>query len=218
MKTAKAFGVATAIAVATLFLSSGGSAQPLPPKPKPAPAGVQPAPFAVVLYLDRGLVLRQSSVGKDLAAQVDALTKKMEADFAPESKKLQADIQALQDSATAPSPGQPQANAQQLAQIKAVDARRQAFQKKVQDRQSAIQAGFAQSRAQVEKALAPILETIMNERTANLLLDRGLVVLGAKDLDVTPLVIQRLNAALPKVTVTPIAAPAKAATPAKPGG
>jgi hypothetical protein len=49
------------------------------------------------------------------------------------------------------------------------------------------------------------------------------VVLGATDLDVTSTVIARLNTALPKVTVTPVApkaapkAPAKPA-PAKPAG
>ena len=45
----------------------------------------------------------------------------------------------------------------------------------------------------------------MIERSANLLLDRGLVVLGATDLDITQTVIGRLNTALPKVTVTPVA-------------
>jgi hypothetical protein len=60
----------------------------------------------------------------------------------------------------------------------------------------------------------------MVERSSNLLLDRGLVVLGATQLDVTQTVITRLNTALPKVTVTPVApkAVAKPAAPAKPAG
>jgi len=219
MKTTKALWAVAAFAAATFALGTVANSQPVPPKPAAAaakPAGVK-APAAIILFLDRGTVLRQSAVGTDMYKQVEALAKKMEADFAPENKKLQADVQALQNQAAVLSPEVRQ------QKVKELEARRQAFQKKVQDRQAAIQAGLANSRTQVEKALGPILEKIMVERSANLLLDRGLVVLGATDLDVTSTVIQRLNTALPKVTVTPVApkatgAPKPGAAPKPPGG
>lgn len=226
MKTTKALWAVAAFAAASFaFGSVTAMAQPAPAPAKPAaapaaaakPAGTR-APAAVILFLDRATVLRQSNVGKNMYAQVEALAKKMEADFAPENKKLQADVQQLQKEAGVLSPEV------RNQKVKDLEARRQAFQKKVQDRQAAIQAGLANSRTTVEKALGPILEKIMNERSANLLLDRGLVVLGATDLDVTSTVIARLNTALPKVTVTPVApakpaaAGAKPAAPAKPAG
>lgn len=214
MTTTKALRAIAAIAAASfMFGSVTASAQPAPAKPA-APAAAKPAgaraPAAVILFLDRATVLRQSNVGKDMYVQVESLAKKMETDFAGENKKLQADVQALQQQASIMQPDARQ------AKVKELEARRQAFQKKVQDRQAAIQAGLANSRTQVEKALGPILEKIMTERSANLLLDRGLVVLGATDLDVTQTVIARLNTALPKVTVTPVAPKAAAKPPAKP--
>jgi Skp family chaperone for outer membrane proteins len=223
MKTTKALWAAAALAVASLaFGTIGVQAQPAPAKPAaataPKPAAGGKAPTAVILFLDRATVLRQSAVGKDMYAQVENLAKKMETDFAPENKKLQADVQALQQKASVMAPDARQ------AEVKKLETRRQAFQKKVQDRQAAIQAGLANARSQVEKSLGPILEKIMVERSANLLLDRGLVVLGATDLDITGTVIQRLNTALPKVTVTPVAPKAAAGAkpaagaPAKPGG
>ena len=220
MKTTKALWAVAAVAAAAFAFSNVTAfAQPKPAAPAAAPAaGAKPAtgraPSAVILFLDRGTVLRQSKVGKDMYAQVEALAKKMEADFAPENKKLQADVQALQQQASVMTPEA------RNAKVKDLETRRQAFQKKVQDRQASIQTGLANSRTAVEKALAPILEKIMVERGANLLLDRGLVVLGATDLDVTASVIQRLDTSLPKVTVTPVApkaAPAKPAAP-KPAG
>lgn len=218
MNTPKALWATAAFAAVTLMLGSAVSfAQPAKPAApaaaKPAAVATGRAPTAVILFLDRGTVLRQSAVGKDMYKQVEALAKKMEADFAPENKKLQADVQALQSQASVLTPEVRQ------QRIKDIETRRQAFQKKVQDRQAAIQNGLGTSRSQVEKALAPILEKIMVERGANLLLDRGLVVLGATDLDVTATVIQRLNTALPKVTVTPVA-PKAVAKPAatKPAG
>jgi Skp family chaperone for outer membrane proteins len=215
MTTTRALRAIAAIAAASFaFGSVTAMAQPVAPaKPaavKPAaakPAGTR-APAAVILFLDRATVLRQSNVGKDMYVQVENLAKKMETDFAPENKKLQADVQALQQQAAIMQPDARQ------AKVKELEARRQAFQKKVQDRQAAIQAGLANSRTQVEKALGPILEKIMTERSANLLLDRGLVVLGATDLDVTQTVIARLNTALPKVTVKPVAPPKAGAKPA----
>lgn len=154
------------------------------------------APAAVILFLDRGTVLRSSAAGKSIYAQVEALSKKMESDFAPENQKLQADIQSLQSQDETLTPDGRQ------AMVNALEQRRQAIQKKVQDRQAAIQAGLAAARSQLEKALGPILEKIMVERGANLLLDRGLVVLGAGEMDVTDEVITHLDAALPNVTVT----------------
>lgn len=216
MKTTKAHWAVAALAAATFAIGTFAvHAQPAPPKPAAPAAAVKKAPTAVILFLDRGTVLRQSNVGKNMYAQVEALAKKMETDFAPENKKLQADVQDLQAKAAVMTPEARQ------AKVKELEARRTSFQKKVQDRQAAIQAGLANSRTQVEKALGPILEKIMVERAANLLLDRGLVVLGATDLDVTSTVIARLNTALPKVTVTPVApkpTAAKPAAPKPPGG
>ncbi len=214
MTTTKALWAAAAMVAVTLtFGSTTAVAQPKPAAPAPAPAGK--APQAVIIFLDRSAVLRDSAAGKSMYVQVEALAKKLETDFSPENKKLQADVQALQGQAAVLSAD---ARAQK---VKEIEGRRVALQKKLQDRQAAIQQGLANSRTQVEGALGPILEKIMIERNANLLLDRGLVVLGSTQLDVTKIVVTRLNAALPKVTVTPVAPKAVAkppAAPAKPAG
>lgn len=154
------------------------------------------APAAVILFVDRTAVLRRSAVGKSVAAQVEELARKMESEFGPENQKLQADFQTLQTDAPVMAPEKRQETIRQL------EARREAFQKKVQERQAAIQAGQNAVRTQIEKAIGPILEKIMAERGANVLLDRGAVVLGSGDLDVTDLVITRLDAALPSAKVT----------------
>jgi outer membrane protein len=215
MTMKKTITIAATLA-ALAFGALPAAAQPKPataPAAAAAPAGK--APVAVILFLDRGTVLRQSNVGKNMHGQVEALAKKMEADFSPENKKLQADVAAFQKQAPMMA-----AEARQT-KIKELEGRRAALQKKVQERQASIQQGLANARTSVEKALGPILEKIMIERGSNLLLDRGLVVLGHTQLDVTKTVIDRLNVALPKVTVTPVApkAVAKPATgAAKPPG
>ena len=62
--------------------------------------------------------------------------------------------------------------------IAAFEKKQKAFQAKVQTRQEEIQGGVMQARQDVEKALGPILQGIMAERGANLLMDRSAIVLG----------------------------------------
>lgn len=213
MKTFSLLRVSVVAGFALMSCTSAFAAAAAPTPAAPAAAPTAKAPAATILFLDRSAVLRQSSVGKDMATQVDAMVKKMETEFAPEGKKLQADTQALQ--------GQLQVLSEQVRQqkIKEIEARRTALQKKIKDRQESIQAGLAQARQKVEQSLGPVLEALMKERGANLLLDRGLVVLGQTEQDITAVVIGRLNTALPKVVIS-LAAPRTAAAtqaPAAPG-
>jgi outer membrane protein len=216
--------IAASVFALTSFAAQAQTAPAAPAKPAAAPAAAaaKPAPTAVILFLDRATVLRKSGAGVELQKQAEAIAKKIQSDLGPEDKKIQADIQALQAQADVLSPQARQ------TKIKEIETRRQALQKKIQERQLALQNGIGNARTQMERSLSPILEKIMVERKANLLLDRGLVVLGTNELDITNTAIDRLNKALPKVTVTPVAskapaptaaAPAKpAAAPAKPAG
>ena len=58
-----------------------------------------------------------------------------------------------------------------------------------------------QARQSVEQALGPILQGIMVERGANMLVDRNAVVLSTVDVDITATAIQRLNQKMPNIKV-----------------
>jgi outer membrane protein len=85
--------------------------------------------------------------------------------------------------------------------LKELEARRAGLQAQAQKKQNLIQGGFIKARQQVEQALGPILQGIMAERGANLLLDRNAVVLGTVDVDITGLAVQRLNQKMPSLKV-----------------
>ena len=71
----------------------------------------------------------------------------------------------------------------------------------MQERSKLIQGGVFASQQQVEQALGPILQGIMKERGATILVDRSAVLLAPNALDVTQLVIQRLDMKMPTVKV-----------------
>jgi Skp family chaperone for outer membrane proteins len=167
----------------------------VPNKGHPAAPAGSPVPAPKIIVVDRQAILRLSKVGQDIVRQVNSLTQAAEAEFRAQRDSLQKEEQTLaqQDAILAPD-----VRAQKK---KAFEDKVTAFQKKVQARQGMIQEGVMNARRQVESALGPILQGVMAERGANLLLDRQDVVLAMVDIDVTKLTIARLDQKLPSVKV-----------------
>jgi Skp family chaperone for outer membrane proteins len=195
-KTSKTARTAFAAAgfVFALSMAQAAVAPPAgqPSKPASAPT-VAPAPK--ILVINRSAILQGSKVGQDIVRQVQGFTQSAETEFKAEGEGLRRDQQALQQQIAILAPDV------KAKKIKDFQARAAAFQQKVQARQGEIQYGVLKARQQVEQALGPILQGIMAERGANLLLDRQAVVLGTVDVDVTAQAIQRLDQKLPSVKV-----------------
>jgi outer membrane protein len=177
----------TSVAVGALLLAVLSS-------PMIAPAyGAGPEPRIVVI--DRSIVLRNSKVGQDIVRQINAYTLQAETDLKAQGAALARDGKAFQQQAAILSADL------KNKKLKELEARRASLQSEVQKKQSLIQGGFIKARTTIELALKPILQGIMAERGANLMLDRNAVVLGTVDVDVTGLTIQRLNQKMPTLKV-----------------
>ena len=181
--------IATVAAISTL--SAGAAWAQTPPPAKPA-AGT-PAP--VILVIDRNAILRASKVGQSIVAQVNGYTQAAQKEFKATADSLRSQEQQLQQQIAILAPDV------KKKKIAAFSAQQQAFQQKVQTRQAQIQGGVLQARQQVEQALGPILQGLLNERHANLLLDRNAVVLGTVNVDITGAAVQRLDQKLPSIKV-----------------
>jgi Skp family chaperone for outer membrane proteins len=191
---------AVSVAVA-LNAADAQAPAPAPVKPKaPAPAtGAVPVPRIIVV--DRQAILRGSSVGQDIVRQVNAYTQSAEKEFKAQQDALQKESQTLQQQVAILAPDV------RAQKIRAFQSKEAAFKQKVEARQALIQGGVVKARQQVEAALGPILQGIMQQRGANILLDRAAIVLGMVDIDVTQLTVQRLNQKLPTVKVQLVNAP-----------
>jgi Skp family chaperone for outer membrane proteins len=198
MKYASHFARAAGATLLLAVLSQSALAAPPPPVGTPAPK---------ILVIDRAAILRGSVVGQNIMKQVQALTVSAENGLKAKDQALRQEGAALQQQLAILSP------AVKAAKIKAFEAKQAGLQGQVQQAQGLIQGGVLKARQQVEQALGPILQGIMTERGANLLLDRNAVVLGTVDVDVTNLAITRLNQKLPMVKVTLAPLPAGAAAP-----
>jgi outer membrane protein len=159
----------------------------------PKPAAGTPSP--VILVIDRSAILRASKVGQSIVAQVNGYTAAAEKEFKGTAENLRAQEAQLQQQIAILAPDV------KRKKIAAFQAQQQAFQQKVQERQAQIQGGVLQARQQVEAALGPILQGIMAERHANLLLDRNAIVLGTVNIDITGTAVQRLDQKMANVKV-----------------
>lgn len=195
--------VRVTLVVATLALSlSAASAAPPAGGPKASPPGAGAVPAPKILVIDRNAILRASKVGQDIVRQVTAYTRSAESEFRAQGESLQKESRTLQQQVAILAPDV------KAKKIRDFQNKQAAFQRKVEARQGLIQGGVFKARQQVEQALGPILQGIMQERGANLLLDRSAILYSTLNIDITGVAVQRLDQKMPSLKVQLVALPA----------
>jgi outer membrane protein len=153
------------------------------------------APIARILLIDLRRAVAASKVGQDIQRQVDALKKSAQSELRSEAEGLQREKMQLDQQAAI------LAADVKARKLKDFQGRVASFQKRLQGRGALIQGGMLKANQQVEEALGPILQGIMQERQATILLDRTAVLLAPNAIDVTAVVVQRLDMKMPTVKV-----------------
>src|SRR5258708_37982898 len=143
-----------------------------------------------------------------MMTQAQNLSKTSEAEFKAQEQHLVTEAGQLQQQLAIMAPDVRDQKEKEFT------TKQQAFQGRVAQRQAEIQAGLGKAGHVIEVALEPILKALMAERGANMVFDRGSVILSTADVDVTPVAVQRLDKALPHVKVELTAGPG--AVPAPP--
>lgn len=173
----RAAGIAAAI---SLMAVTGVSAQ---------------TPAANILVVDTVRVQETAAASKSMQTQVRAFEAQLQAQAKSAEEKLKAEEVGLKQQQTILSPEQ-------------FDVKRREFetkvgeeQRKLQQAQQDMQIAVRTAQNTMLKTLEPILKEIMTERGANLVVGRGMVLTSADNLDITPMVIERLDKRLPTVKV-----------------
>lgn len=190
------------------FLAAGAlpalAANPPPPQPQ-----------LKILLIDRQAILRFSKVGQDVARQIDAYGNQAKAEIAGQQKALEAEAQKLQQDVAILSPD---AKAKKVADFNAKQA---AMQAAAQKKEQMIQGGFLKAQQTIGQTLEPIVQNLMQQRGANIILDKAAVFYASQQavgaFDITMPAIEQLNQKLPSLKVELVAPPtgAPAAPPKK---
>jgi outer membrane protein len=173
--------------------------------PATPPSGGTPA--ARILLVDIRRVVAESKVGHDMQRQVETLNNQVAGELKNEKASLQKEQMELQQQSAI------LAADVKARRVKEFETKVAAFQEKVQKRGGLIQGGVMKAQAQIEQALGPVLQGIMRERGATLLVDRSAILLAPNAIDMTAVAIQRLDTKMSTVKVELTAPPAGAKGP-----
>ncbi|MGB0908336.1 MAG: OmpH family outer membrane protein [Maricaulaceae bacterium] len=156
---------------------------------------------STILVVDQGRVIRDSLVGKHVQAQMKSIATSMEAEIKASTSPIETERDRLvnelknMDANALKSRPDLQKRAQDIMQ------KGQKTQVEAAYKQRELQITEAKAMKQVNERLAKILETIVAERKADVILDRSLVIYGGKSTDITDTVVARLNLQMRTVPV-----------------
>lgn len=174
-------------------------------------SNAQSAPStAGIILVDRNAFFSESLAGQEIGKQVQTLRKSIGDELGKKDQQLRTEEEQLA--------GQQSLLTQEAFEAKARQAqeKRVALQREADDKTRQLQGGILTAQNKIWQAVAPILDDILKEKQAFLMIDRAAIVRGSADLDVTAAALERLNQKLPTVKVDLIAQAGGASGGAKP--
>ena len=171
----------------------------------PATVSAQAIPGAAVAVVDLGKVTEDCNACKTaratLQSQATALQNRQKTLAGP----LSTEGKSIQDAINALNGKEPDAALKARAQ--AWENKRQQAADEIQRQDDQVRANAQYVQKQIAEKLAPIYQSVMQRRGANVLLESGATLAIASSVDVTNDVLAALNSAMPSLQTTAPAAP-----------
>ena len=158
-------------------------------------ATAQEIAAARIAVVDNRLIGQNAAVAIDINRQISQLSTEFQAEITATGNALAEEEQILK----AQSAIMPQEAYNQRAeefQKKAV-----AYQRDVNQKRRQLELAVANAQAEVDRALKPIRQKILQETGATMLMDKTLILEQIPGLDVTTRIIEELDISLPSITV-----------------
>jgi len=191
------------MAASLVFAADAAQAQSAPKAEAPkteAPKADAPAPGAelkapVIAVIDVQKIMQESNASKGITKSFESLRDSYQKEISALEDKLRKNEDELRKQQTVLSP--------EALATKRRDFEKQVadVQKTVQNRKRALETSLNEAMAVVHKTMVEVVADISRERGANLVLARQQFVLVDTQLDVTDLVMERVNKKLPQVAL-----------------
>ncbi|MCP5382699.1 MAG: OmpH family outer membrane protein [Kordiimonadaceae bacterium] len=169
----------------------------------------QEIPVAKIIVIDNRVISTNAAVAKDINRQTAQIKATMEAELQTKENALRAEQEDLKTKINII----PQESYNQLQQAFQVKVNQ--YQQEVQIKSRQLETAIVNANNAIERELKPILQKILKDTGATMMLDKNLIREQIPGLDVTTRVIEQLDLVMPSTTVTlpplPEAAPAAGA-------
>ena len=164
-----------------------------------------------VVMIDEGRLLGESKAGKDIQTKLKNLETQMKNELEPIRATLETDGKALQTKVEGKTREAIAADTAIMGQLTAYQKRAQEFAQKQQIVSKEFQLTERQALIDFNKAIEPALMEVVNEKKAQVVMSKAQVIFSADTVDVTPLVISKLDAKTPTIAVSRQRLPAQPA-------
>jgi Skp family chaperone for outer membrane proteins len=145
-------------------------------------------PVAGVCYLSREAIFTNAKVGQAASARLKQLAQQAQSEIDAERKPVDADVQAYRAKASSLTAEQRQSQEQALSQ------RVQNVQADQQTKGRQLEATRAKAMEQIAAYAQPVIVSIYGSKNCGVLFDRNAVLGGNMSNDLTPAVVQGLDA------------------------
>jgi Skp family chaperone for outer membrane proteins len=179
--------VALTLLAAGAVSSAAVAAPAAAPAASSTPIATGPA-IAGVCIVNNDYILGGSAVGKFVITRLQQLKSQVDAEINSEGTALQTDAKTLQGQRASLS------NDQYEQKIGALQVRDQALQRKIQLREREMQATQEKAFGTIGQQADPIVRQVIGERTCSLVLNGAAVVVANPAMDLSPIIVQRLDA------------------------
>jgi len=165
-------------------------------------APVAAAQGTTVIAIDEVKILRESKAGKDMATKLDSIETQMNNELTPTRTSLQTEGKALDAKLEGKTRAQVSADTALVTELNTYQTKANTFAAKAQKYSQEFSLTERVALANFNKALEPVLLQVIQEKNAQVVVSKSAVIYSADTIDATALVIQKLDAASPTLTVT----------------
>jgi outer membrane protein len=166
---------------------------------------------STIITVDQNRVLVESAGGQDIRRKLQAIGQTIQSEIQSEQSALETEGRALEGRLANKSEEAIRADAGLVSQMQSFQRKQQAFVQKRQIRQQELVQTEQNALTEFNTALGPILEQVLAERGADVMMARSSLVAANPALDATDLVISKINAVKPSVTVSRVRLPTQPA-------
>jgi len=164
-------------------------------------APVASAQGTKVIIIDQGKIMRDSAAGKDIQTKVKNIESAMERELKPTADSLNSEGQIIEAKTKNMTPEAMRADAALKTQVTAYARKAQEFNIKRQIASQELSLTERKAWSDFFVALRPILQEVVTERGAQVMLDRSDVTYADPAIDATALVISKMNSKVPTISV-----------------
>ena len=156
----------------------------------------QEAQPTVIAVADVQRLLRESTAGASLEAQLADLRASLTTIVAEREQALRQQEQELQEQASILAP-------EIFAERRrAFEEEVIAFQRDVRERQRTLDEAYGEGLNQIRVAIIEILQQMVEERGYDLILPQAQILVGSRELDITDDVLAELDQRVPSITIS----------------